>query len=818
MKNVHNTVVRSWCEAVLLLLSYTPMFFSLGLITFAVFPYAHLYLPSLYRAYTYRAPDYSFYPVGWEGTTEGIQTNPLMRADRTTMAPPYSPPSSSFFPAVPTDFPLPNGNSSTTTTTTTRTTRTDNEPEKKRETEEEQGMPKEQISLPPTSIKNYTIEETASPIPFSSSSSSAPVDTASPTTSSSSIPLMSPGQTVRKERRGKTYTFSDVWSIFFGADARRRSASITKDDPSKYASVSFLYVLYCTLGFLVSATSLYWNFFKSVFTPPGYVPSHPWQHPPRILLPDGTFSLSSSSSSSSPLPPLQDAHDTLSFPMTRHGKRHPMRSRKGPSATPPSSFRTDRTALPRPMAFDAKAAGVPHRSRRQWRRSRASYASPRAASASPSLWMSSSRDIPTDATDEHPTIPMMGVPPFSSPLPLPLVSAVRSQPFSSSSSNHHHNNNDDELSTANPFVVTQASSTGTARFCHHCDLYKPDDSHHCRSCGRCIFLMDHHCPFVNNCVGRDNMKYFLLFTASIPITAFHITSTMLCSILFYSHEHLAFISCFSDANLGLMYYIFSLIIVFVFFLTFGGFALRFWCLYARGETIISEMIRFRTSPSSAPWYSDVGLNNWMRKQVKKWRPFHSTNGTTTHSKKDDEARGVGWNAEETEEEDDNIEETTEEEEEEEEEGERNWSPTTRAHDPCATTLPFDDTPPHDAEKEQTDMTPLYHHHQEEVEEEGKEEWQALPDGRVDYHVESDAATSFPLGPPSPQVYPYVYYFSSHKAAHHYMVFGEEKRWWARLLPFAPIRHPFFLETLDNPMPSIDSWEYESKTSAKGFPT
>ncbi|XP_029382626.1 palmitoyltransferase ZDHHC3 isoform X2 [Echeneis naucrates] len=47
--------------------------------------------------------------------------------------------------------------------------------------------------------------------------------------------------------------------------------------------------------------------------------------------------------------------------------------------------------------------------------------------------------------------------------------------------------------------------------CNRCETYRPPRAHHCRVCQRCIRRMDHHCPWINNCVGELNQKYFIQF-------------------------------------------------------------------------------------------------------------------------------------------------------------------------------------------------------------------------------------------------------------------------------------------------------------------
>ncbi|ETO06476.1 hypothetical protein RFI_30915 [Reticulomyxa filosa] len=51
----------------------------------------------------------------------------------------------------------------------------------------------------------------------------------------------------------------------------------------------------------------------------------------------------------------------------------------------------------------------------------------------------------------------------------------------------------------------------TVRYCKQCQTEKPWRAHHCRVCNRCILRMDHHCPWIWNCVGFRNQRYFYMF-------------------------------------------------------------------------------------------------------------------------------------------------------------------------------------------------------------------------------------------------------------------------------------------------------------------
>ena len=76
------------------------------------------------------------------------------------------------------------------------------------------------------------------------------------------------------------------------------------------------------------------------------------------------------------------------------------------------------------------------------------------------------------------------------------------------------------------------------RICNICDCVKPPRAHHCRKCGRCVIRMDHHCPWVGNCVGLRTFKQFLLFNLYV----------CLLSLYYFSYFTIVLTHCYEQRN------------------------------------------------------------------------------------------------------------------------------------------------------------------------------------------------------------------------------------------------------------------------------
>ncbi|XP_054621939.1 palmitoyltransferase ZDHHC23-B [Dunckerocampus dactyliophorus] len=100
-----------------------------------------------------------------------------------------------------------------------------------------------------------------------------------------------------------------------------------------------------------------------------------------------------------------------------------------------------------------------------------------------------------------------------------------------------------DITVADQMGWSQEAELSRKNWCHICRVSRPPRAGHCRICGVCVLRHDHHCVWINSCVGQANHRSFLLTIVVFLLTSLYGINLVLRSVCPAQNVLIALLYC-----------------------------------------------------------------------------------------------------------------------------------------------------------------------------------------------------------------------------------------------------------------------------------